>query len=300
MTDFLIDLKCEEYEHALDKKVLEKLNGMWGFQNAVNAFVNWTYVKWQIIALKGGHFQVTEDSCPELFNLVHEVQKTLDVSYSPDIYTEWQYDINGYTTGLNDDALMVLKTGAVDLLTDEELKFVVGHEFGHIKSKHVVLHTMASLFNEAMSFIPIVGKLAEPVKYWLLYWQRMSEFTADRAGLLACQDINVALNAIIKMAGLPMKMFGKDLREGFLKQASKFSIDLTDFSDKAIKTITIATSTHPWMVMRAAELIKWYESGECQKIVDEHIGVPCIWSDCGKLIKKGSNICPYCGRPQSV
>lgn len=300
MANYLIDLKSEEYEHDLDRKVLDKLNGMWGFQNAVNAFVNWTYVKWQMVALKGGHFQVTEESCPEVYNLVREVQKVLGVSYLPGIYTEWEYAINGYTTGLNDDSLMVLKSGAIDLMTDDELKFVVGHEFGHIKSKHVVLHTMADMFNVAMSLLPIIGKLAEPVRYWLLYWQRMSEFTADRAGLLACQDIDVALNAIIKMAGLPIKMFGKNVRDGFLKQAEAFSLDLTGVTDTTIKTICIATSTHPWTVMRAAELIKWYELGEYQKVLDAHVGIPCIWPDCKEIIRKGSETCPHCGRPQQI
>ncbi|MCQ2076323.1 MAG: M48 family metallopeptidase [Bacteroidaceae bacterium] len=300
MTNFLIDLKSSEYEHNLDKRVLEKLNGMLGFQNAVNAFVNWTYVKWQMIGLKGGHFQVTEESCPEVYKIVEDVQKVLGVSHLPNIYTKWEYAINAYTTGLNDDSLMVLNTGAIDLLTDEELKFVVGHEFGHIKSKHVVFHTMAEMFDVAMSMLPVIGNLAEPAKYWLLYWQRMSEFTADRAGLLACQNIDVALNAIIKMAGLPLKMFGQNMRDSFLKQAKSFSIDLTSLSDKAIKTVCIATSTHPWTVMRAAELIKWYESGEYQTLLDKHTGVPCIWSDCAKIISKNAEFCPHCGRPQTI
>ena len=39
----------------------------------------------------------------------------------PNLYTEWEYGINGYTTGFGDDTLIVLKSGAIDLLTDEEL-----------------------------------------------------------------------------------------------------------------------------------------------------------------------------------
>ena len=33
----------------------------------------------------------------------------------------------------------------------------------------------------------------------LNYWQRMSEFTSDRAGLLVCQDPKVCIRAMIKI-----------------------------------------------------------------------------------------------------
>lgn len=293
MGKHLIGLNSEDYEHSLDRKVLEALKGQSIFHRAVNGVLNWGYVKWELIALKGGYFQITQDSCGDLYDQIVDVQKTLDVLYLPELYTKWDYAVNGFTTGTKDDTLMVLHTGAVDLLTEQELRFVVGHEFGHIKSDHVLLHMMASMINAGLSEIPVVGKLADPFKYLLLYWQRMSEFTADRAGLLACQDLDIALDCIIKMAGIPKKLFGTNARDGFMKQASRFSLDLSDFSEKAIKTITIATSTHPWTVMRAAELIKWYESGEYQRIVNKYDGKMCPIHK--GLVAKDTLVCPICG-----
>ena len=152
---------------------------------------------------------------------------------------------------------------------------------------------MADMINAGFSLIPIIGDFAKASNYLLMYWKRMSEFSADRAGLLACQDIDVALDAIIKMAGIPKKLFGTNARDGFMEQAKKFSLDLSDFTDKTIKTITIATSTHPWTVMRAAELIKWYESGEYQKIIDKYEGKKC--PRCGHVVAKDTLVCPVCG-----
>lgn len=297
---YLIGLDSKSYEHELDRKFLNLLKGKTGFEAATNAFLNWTFIKWNVIALKGGCFQVTKDSCPELYATLSDVSKTLDIHPMPNLYTEWEYGINGYTTGFGDDTLIVLKSGAIDLLTDEELRFVAGHEFGHIKSGHVIYHQMANMFNEAMSILPLVGNLAEPLKYMLMYWNRMSEFTADRAGLLACQDIDVAIQAIVKMAGLPMKYYDANMRDSFIKQAESFDLDLDGLSEKAIKSITIATSTHPWTVLRAAELLKWYKSGEYDSIINGNCNDVCIWSDCGKPITKGAEFCPYCGRPQNI
>lgn len=297
---YLIGLDSKVYEHSADRKALQALRVLPGFDTVTNFFLNWTYIKWKIVSLQGSCFQITPDSCPDLYELISNVANTLDVHPLPKLYTEWEYGINGYTTGYNEDVLMVLMSGAVDLMTPEELRFVVGHEMGHIKSGHVLYHEMAKLFNFALSEMPLIGTLAEPIRFALLYWDRMSEFTADRAGLLACQNLDIALDAIVKMAGLPIKYFGTNVREGFMKQAESFKLDLNNLSDKAIKTLSIATSSHPWTVMRAAELIKWYQSGEYQSIIDGNAANICIWQDCQQPVPKNSSICPFCGRPQKV
>ena len=202
-------LNSKLYEHNFDKKALAALKAVPGFDQVVNWFLNWTYIKWHVIELQGSNFLVTRESCPELYELVHDVADTLDVRPLPRFYTQWGYDINGYTTGYKEDTILVLNSGTVDLLTDEELRYVAGHEMGHVKSGHVLYHTMGELFNVAISQIPLVSTMTKPIYYALMYWIRMSEFTADRAGLMACQNIDAAINAIIKMSGLPLKYFEK-------------------------------------------------------------------------------------------
>lgn len=289
----LFGLDSKLYEHNFDRKALVALRAVPGFDKVVNWFLNWTYIKWHVIELQGSNFLVTRESCPELYELVHDVADTLDVRPLPRFYTQWGYDINGYTTGYKEDTILVLNSGTVDLLTDDELRYVAGHEMGHVKSGHVLYHTMGNLFNVAISQIPLVSAITKPVYYALMYWIRMSEFTADRAGLLACQDIDAAVNAIIKMSGLPLKYFERMDKEAFIKQATEFKESFKGFADTAIKTLTIAGSSHPWTVLRAAELLKWYESGEYQKILDGIENVVC--PECNMQIPAGSVQCPYCG-----
>ena len=152
---------------------------------------------------------------------------------------------------------------------------------------------MGELFNSAISQIPVVSSFTTPIYYALLYWIRMSEFTADRAGLLACQDIDAAISAIIKMSGLPMKYFENMNKDAFIKQATEFKQSFSGFTDKAIKTLTIAGSSHPWTVLRAAELLTWYESGEYQDILNANTSSEC--SACHMQIPAGAKKCPYCG-----
>lgn len=127
---------------------------------------------------------------------------TLHLKKIPDLYISWDYSINGFTAG-SENPIIGLTSGAIDLLTDNELRYVLGHEVGHIKSGHVLYQTMAEV-------IPIIGDIlgtatlgiggiiGTGLQLALLYWWRMSEFTADRAGLLACQDEDSVINALIK------------------------------------------------------------------------------------------------------
>lgn len=292
----LLGLSPKEYEHPFDREALIRLEKIPGLRTVTNAFLNWTYVKWHIIELQGSNFKITEESCPELYKLVKEVEATLDVADSPEVYTQWGYSINGNTTGTKGDTLMVLNSGAVDLLSDDQLKYVIGHEMGHIKSNHVLYHMMAQFFPILASMVPVVGAfVGTSLELVLMYWARMSEFTADRAGLLACQDKEAALSAIVKMAGLPLKYYEKANENAFLKQAEDFERMHKDFLSGTMQHLSILTSTHPWTVYRAAELVKWINSGEYDRILSQTSSNTKRCCVCGHVVPIEVSVCPYDG-----
>lgn len=289
---YMPDLPSEVYEHPFDKAALSALKALPGFDTVANFFLNWLHVKWEIIAMQGSHFHVTRESCPELYRQVKMISKILGVKDFPEIYSQWGYQVNACTTGTKEDTMLILNSGAVDLLSDSQLNFVIGHEMGHIKSGHVLYHVMASFIGEAISMIPLGDKLLQPIKFGLLYWSRMSEFTSDRAGMLACQDKDGALDALIKLSGMPMKYFKDIDKKAFIRQADEFENELGGMGQAMIKTISIATSSHPWVVRRVGMLIKWLESGEYDAILNKYGG---ILHSCGNVISRNAKECPYCG-----
>lgn len=290
----LIDLDPKVYEHPFDRAALNAMRNLPGFDTVTNFILNWTAVRWNLVAMQGSNFHVTRESCRELYNQIKEDAEVLGVKDFPEVYTEWGYAVNGYTTGNKDKTMLVLNSGAVDLLTESQLDYVVGHEMGHIKSGHVLYHLMGELFSSAIGMIPLGETLLTPIHYALLYWIRMSEFTADRAGLLTCQDKDAAVETIIKMAGAPKKYFEKLDKKAFLKQAEEFETRFSTIADSAIRTISIASSTHPWTVYRSGELLKWIESGEYDRILNEYAGVPCPHG-CGAFVAKNATYCDNCG-----
>ena len=80
---------------------------------------------------------------------------------------------------------------------------------------------------------------------------------------------------------------------------SVFSLDfhtLRTVCKNAIKTITIASSSHPWTVLRAAELISWYESDNYKQLIENKSSIEC--SVCHQQIPADSKKCPFCGNEE--
>lgn len=289
----LRDLQTSSYEHPEDRKALNVLQNLSCCEGIIKSFLDWSAVKADYVIRKASNYHVTHTSCPELASLIGDAISILDIDDIPRVYIEWGYNINGYTHGFKDTTMMVLNSGVIDLMSDMEQTFVIGHELGHIKSKHVIYQTLAYIISQGISAIPVIGSIPEIFVMALTRWSRMAEFTADRAGLLACQDIDAALDAIIKMSGVPQKYFDKIDRNAFLKEAESLSKELS-FSDKAFeKLINLMYNNHPWTVIRAFELKKWFDSGDYQRVLDLYKSIKC--PDCGNYCKKDIAICPACG-----
>ena len=264
MAQKLINLQSSSYEHPVDRAALKALDKALGVASVAD-LLNKPLLQWNIVQLCGSNFHVTKKSCPELYQLIQDAAETLDIDSMPEIYTQWSYGVNAGTLGYKNNTIIILCTGAVDLLPEPELTFVVGHELGHIKSNHVRYLTLGQN----------LSKLSMTVRGLYSAWNRKSEFTADRAGLLACQDLNAALSAIMKLAGIPKRYFNITDPQLFAEQAEEFMSQYGGTFDSLIKTLSIFDDNHPWTVMRAYELVKWVESGEYQKILDSTKGKYC-------------------------
>ena len=264
----LTGLDHASYEHPFDKKALEalentpgiKMFGEWITSNFIERIYDVQY--------RGSNIRVTADSYPKIYEYLQYACQILDVKKIPECYVQWGYDINAFTVG-SENPLIVINSGLIDLCDDDEIMFVIGHELGHIKSNHMLYHMMAQTLDMLVGQVPLVltKLIAGGLQFALYYWSRMSEFTADRAGLMCCQNKDAAVRAFMKMAGVPKNHFNQLNFETFIQQARDFKMmDLTNMN-KIIKTISIADDSHPWTVMRAAELLKWIEEGEYNRFI---------------------------------
>lgn len=262
----LTGLDHTTYEHPFDQKALTALESTPGL-DFVGKFITKNMVeRIYTVQYTGSHLRVTKDNYPKIYAYLEYACEILDVKKVPELYIQWGYEINACTVGA-ENPIIVLNSGLIDLCDDDEIMFVIGHELGHVKSNHMLFHMMAQVINLAIEAIPGGSVVAGGLQFALYYWNRMSEFTADRAGLMCCQNTDAMIRAFIKMAGLPLKEFDNIRPDTFLQQARDFKMLDFDGMNKVVKFLSIADETHPWTVMRSAELLKWIDSGEYQRFV---------------------------------
>lgn len=253
----------DDYEHPHDKKALDALESTPGIETVGKFITKHTIERIFTIQYTGSYLKVTKQNYPKIYDYLEYASQILDLKKLPELYMQWGYDINAFTVG-SENPIVVINSGLIDLCDEDEILFIIGHECGHVKSNHMLYHMMAQVINQVIDAVPGGSVIAAPLQFALYYWSRMSEFTADRAGLLACQNMNAALRAFVKMAGLPKSEYSNVNTDAFVKQSEDFSDLDYEGLNKVVKLISIANASHPWTVMRGAELLKWSKTGYTQ------------------------------------
>jgi hypothetical protein len=136
-----------------------------------------------------------------------------------------------------------------------------------VLSGHAVYRTMLlNLINLAqrIAWMPI-GYLGLRAIIWgLEEWFRKSELSCDRAGLLVGQDLDASRRVLMKLAG------GSRLAEmnadAFHEQAHEYDA-VPDLRDSLLKILQLQGQTHPFAVVRYAELDNWAASGAYERIL---------------------------------
>ncbi len=142
--------------------------------------------------------------------------------------------INAYAFGFMNPYCIVLHSGSIRYLTPDELKAVVIHEMGHIKYKH----TVAMLYLQPFLALPFVSS----VSGWLAgFWQRRTEYTADRLALTYTEDPELVKNALVKVH------IGPDVAEGMNETARQWQ---RYTANRPMNRFAQTLSDHPYLVRR--------------------------------------------------
>ncbi len=242
---------------------LRKLTGFDTLLKLLNGLFNERAMRLTFLA---SGVKVSERQFPHIYEMLRDGAYVLDMEQVPELFVTQNPLVNAMALGTN-NPFIVLNTGVVDLMDAEELRFVVGHELGHVLSGHAVYRTM--LYNliqlaARIAWMPIGYIGLRAIIWGLEEWYRKSELSCDRAGLLAGQDIDAARRALMKTAG------GSRLAEmnadAFHEQAHEYDA-VPDLRDSLLKLLQLQGMTHPFAVVRFAELDHWASNGEYERIL---------------------------------
>lgn len=267
------DLSKHEYVHPADSKALAALKAIPGIDTALKQLLKVTGESAMRVSFMASAVQITPKQCPDLYAKLQVACTTLGVDM-PDFFLQQNPVVNAFTGGV-DKAVIVLWTGLVEKLNDEELLAVIAHEVGHIHAEHVLYLTAARLIEALMNasvaaLVPgkdiIKFLVSAGISSALLAWARRAELSCDRAALLVTQDPHVIGRTMMKLAGGTYA--SKIDYDEFLNQARDFQKNYDENKlDKFWADLLNAGLTHPFPIWRVSEILKYVDSGEYNELM---------------------------------
>ncbi len=268
------DLHPSEYEHHLDRVALEALRRIPLFPKVLELC---TVPQNSITRLEllGSNLKVSERQMPTLYKLMREACEVMGVE-EPLFYVSSAPQLNAYTA-CPDKPIVCIYSYLLDILTDDEVRFVLGHELAHIKSQHIVYQALGTILGEnllsaILSTVPGLSTFSQPAIYALNYayyeWYRAAEFSCDRGGYLACQNFTASCTALLKLAGSSQRYMNELNLEEFIEQSRNFESVSSEGLGLVQKIISSNGRSHPWSVARVHELVKFNDSGDYTNILE--------------------------------
>ncbi|MDE2781501.1 MAG: M48 family metallopeptidase [Gemmatimonadota bacterium] len=263
-TRILSDISSRSWEHSADRAALAALRKLPGFDQVLRTLFGIFGEKPVRLAFQANAVRVGPNQFPHLWDLYCEVCTTLDAPERYPLFVSQNPVVNAGAYGMK-QPFIILNSGTLELLTDRQVSYVMGHEVGHVMSDHVLYRTMTVLLTELAKLgFPLVGLAARAILIALLEWSRKSELSSDRAGLLAIQEPDEVMGSMLKMAG-----GGRDEETSlpeFIRQAEDYR-QSGDMADQVFKVLNLLGQSHPFWVLRVSELRGWIETGDYDRIL---------------------------------
>lgn len=149
--------------------------------------------------------------------------------------------MNAYAFGFARPYSIVLHSGSIRYLTEDELKVVVVHEMAHIKYRHA----NANVYLMPFLAIPIINVVGS----WISgFWHRRAELTADRLALMYLGDSELVKKSLIKVH------VGPDAADSMNEVARQW---MQYTAERPMNHFAQTFSDHPFLVRRLSQIDYW-------------------------------------------
>jgi Zn-dependent protease with chaperone function len=267
-------ISSEAFRHPLDFQAEQALRSVPGFNLVASKFVEFIYERPQLVYLMGNSIQAGPRQYATIYGMFRECVRDLDIYPEPSLFVSQNPQVNSYAMG-QEHPYIVINTGLLDLLTDDEIKTVLAHELGHIKCGHTILIQMAMWVVNAASVIgEMTFGLGNIVSNGLIVafyeWRRKAELSADRAALLVMENPRTVMTTMMKISGGSNRFIDECSLEEFIKQSEKYRNLDEDGLNQVYKALMYAgvngMLSHPFPVERIHYLQEWTNSSEYRDI----------------------------------
>ena len=296
-------LSSTAFEHPTDRQALAALKRVPGIDWAFRKFNEYGGDRAGRLFCLSDMVRVDGAQCASLHEMLTDCCRVLDMPV-PQLYIDQRPGANAHTFGV-EQPIIVMNSGLLELLDEAEWRVVLGHELGHIKAGHSLYRQVAEFLARLALGLGArtfgLGRgLGVGLFYAFFHWYRQSELTADRAGLLASQDLDAVLNTDMKLAGGSRKLYAQMNRDAFLQQGRDYEELGKDTLNQFYKMGQTLATTHPFPAVRALEINTWAAGGEYARILEGHYarrgaGAPPTADAFADTPPDDARTCPNCG-----
>jgi Zn-dependent protease with chaperone function len=268
----LTGLTADAFVSDTDRWALEKLKKLPLLPQVVSKFYEVGLDRWLYCFNMGMAVRCGPNQYKTLHGILRECAATMDMP-EPELYVCSNPYPNAFAGGV-ERPYITLRSGIIDTMNDEQLYHLIGHELGHIKANHVLYFSVASML---FPLLDLLGRrtmgMSDVATYALVLafyeWSRQAEFSADRAGLLCSQSLDLSLGAEIALTAGPHRFRDEMSLDAFMDQARTYQeADKLDQLGKAVLFAFLGkTFTHPMPVHRAQALERWAKSGAYDRVL---------------------------------
>lgn len=262
MPEQLVGLQVEKFAHPDDQAAMRSLKKLKAVDKAASYLEDLGDNLYYRMSMLGNCVRIMPENDPRVYQILRDVCKILDYDTVPEIYSTRSYALDIQPSGVKKPILLV-PDFVLNNYDDSLLYFNFGRAVTRLKSGSLKLYIAAQTLMIATSS---VDWISEPVKLGFANWMRKSELTADRGGLLACQNIQTAMVFLMNKAGAAL---ADAKRVPYLDYIEAYKIDNQLAAvGKSLQTLTNCTG---WANDRIMELFTWYASGRYDDLLEEFL-----------------------------
>lgn len=226
--------------------------------------------------------KVEKSVMPKLYRNLYSVKDKLGFTQDIEFYITNSPQVNACTyfgTTPGRPLIVELNSSLIELMDEDELRFVIGHELGHQIDGN---YELTKLINFVYPNLDTMSPLLLQMK--VRFWQQLCELVADRYGFLAVEDLNVCVSAFFKMhSGLNLRRMDIDIQAfidnnrrllRYYTDGKFLSLDNYDHPVDAIRVEALnlfATSLSRTELDEGMNKLISAMSRMCREEVDEHM-----------------------------
>jgi len=278
-------IDCEKYIHPLDKNALLALKKIPLLDTICSKFLSIINDKQNTIINMSNNIRITEKQLPKIYKMVQSICNKIGIEM-PELYLRLNREVNAITYG-TEKFTIVINSGLLECLEDDEIYAVLAHECGHIACNHGLYHTIGGMvlnggiigLNEIANHFDgkgitgtivsgIVSTVDSALELAFYHWSRCSELSADRIATICCGSATPVIETMMRLAGGTTHIDAEIDKDLFISQAANYQESINNnLINKSLEFLLTKNDTHPLLVVRAYEAKKFAETKEFKTLI---------------------------------